>query len=239
MSALRCRRARSPRQEGYSSRLQKMPRGVPLEPERSSGSRRASRAKDLPKEKVRTESGGGGIEFGGSLDGLAAGLSKIKLPRVSGATAGIAAAVILVAALGVWLLARQSLTARAETAARSVTTAEGIQTAMTIAVPETVLDTIRWHGEASRRYNELKMALGGLDAGLNINVLSDGSNGPAVVVAQFSAEGTRLGNAGIDAIHPTPGLAKPDSTVELHLYFVKDAFGNWLLDGTRTLSDKP
>jgi hypothetical protein len=110
---------------------------------------------------------------------------------------------------------------------------------MAIAVPETALDIIRWHGEASRKYNELKMALGGLDPGLNIKILSDGSNGPAVVVAQFSAEGTRLGNAGLDAVHPNPGLSKPDSNIEFHLYFVKDAFGNWLLDGTRTLSDRP
>ncbi len=192
--------------------------------------------KDVPKEKVRAESGGG-IEFGGSLEGLTAGLSKIKLPRISGTTAGIAAGVILVVALGIWLLARQSLQTRAESAARSVMTAEGIQTAIEIAVPETALDVIRWHGEASRQYNELKMALGGIDAGLNINVLSDGSNGPAVVVAQFSAEGTRLGSAGIDAIHPNPGLSKPDSKVEYHLYFTKDAFGNWLLDGTRTFNE--
>jgi hypothetical protein len=194
--------------------------------------------KDVPKDKVRAESGGG-IEFGGSLEGLTAGLSKIKLPPISGRTAGIGAGVILVAAIAAWLLARQSLTTRAEMAARSVMTAEGIQNVMAISVPETALDVIRWHGEASKKYNELKMALAGLDAGLKINLLSDGSNGPAVVVAQFSAEGTRLGSAGIDAVHPNPGLSKPDSMIEFHLYFVKDSFGNWLLDGTRTMNDKP
>ena len=96
--------------------------------------------------------------------------------------------------------------------AKAVMTAEGIKTAIDIAVPETALDVIRWHSEASRKYGELKMALGGIDASLNINVLSDGSNGPAVVVAQFSTEGTRLGNAGVEALHPNPSLANTSST---------------------------
>ena len=195
--------------------------------------------KDAPKEKVRAQSGGGGIELGGSLDDIASQFSRIKLPRVTGAQAGIAAGVMLVVALGVWLFARQSLLTRAETVAKSTMTADGIKGAMDIAVPETVLDVIRWHSDASRKYGELKMALGGMDAKLNLNVLSDGSKGPAIVVAQFSSEGTRLGNAGVEAIHPNPSLSAPSSTIDLHLYFVKDSFGNWLLDGTRTFNDSP
>ena len=65
--------------------------------------------KDAPKERVQEGSRGGGIEFGGSFDDLTQKFSKIKLPRISGAAAGIAAVVILLAALGIWLFARQSL----------------------------------------------------------------------------------------------------------------------------------
>lgn len=196
--------------------------------------------KATAKEKVRAQSGGGGgIEFGGSFDDIASQFSKIKLPRITGAQAGIAAGVILLAAVGVWLFARQSLLTRAEAVAKSTMAADGIKGAMDISVPETALDVIRWHSDASRKYGELKMSLGGMDAKLNLNVLSDGSKGPAIVVAQFSSEGTRLGNAGVEAIHPNPSLSQPSSTIDLHLYFVKDSFGNWLLDGTRTFNDSP
>jgi hypothetical protein len=195
--------------------------------------------REQPKEKIRKESGGGGIEFGGSFDGLTQGLSKVKLPKVSGATLGIAAAVIVLAGLGFLLFSRQSLEKRSELVARSLSNPENMKVAIDLSVPETVLDTIRWYSEASKKYGELKMAMGGIEAGLTINVLSDGSTPPAVVVAQFSPEGTRLAGAGVDTFQPTPSLANASSKVEIHLYFVKDSFGNWLLDGTRTFNDKP
>jgi hypothetical protein len=78
-----------------------------------------------------------------------------------------------------------------------------------------------------------------MDASMNTTILSDGSSGPAVVVLQFSTEGTRLGNAGVEALQPIPSRSNTSSKLEEHLYFVKDTFGNWLLDGTRTLNDKP
>ena len=195
--------------------------------------------KDAPKERVRREAGGG-IEFGGSFDDLTQKFSKIKLPKISGPAAGIAAVVILLAALGIWLFARQSLKTRAELVAKAVMSPESVKNAIDLAVPETAFDVIKWHSAASLRYGELKMAMGGIDASLNTNILSDGTNGgPAVVVVQFSTAGTRLGNAGVEALQPLPSKSNTNSSLEEHLYFVKDSFGNWLLDGTRTLNDKP
>ncbi len=193
--------------------------------------------KDQPKEKVRKESAG--YDFGGPLDDLAQRFSKVKLPRVSGAALGITAAVLLLAGLGIWLFARQSLVQRSELVAKSLRNAEDMKTVIDVSVPETVLDTIRWYGEASKKYGELKMAMGGLDAGITIKVMSDGSPPPAVVVCQYSAAGTRLGSAGVETFQPTPSLANTPSMVEMHFYFVKDSFGNWMLDGTRTFNDKP
>jgi hypothetical protein len=193
--------------------------------------------KNVPKEKEKGRSeSGGGIELGGSFDDLAASLSKFKMPRISGATAGITAGVILLTALGIWLFARQSLATRADIVARAVMAPDGIKTVMDVSVPESALDVIQWHSEANKRYNDLKMALG-MDSGVSMNVLSDGSNGPAVISVIYSAEGTRLGNAGLEALHPNPSLASTSSTLEEHLYFVKDTFGNWLLDGTRTFNE--
>jgi hypothetical protein len=194
-------------------------------------------AKDAPKEKARRESsGGGGIEFGGGLD-LSGALSKIKLPQVSAATAGISALVVLIAAAGIWFFARQSLAQRADLVARAVMSPDAVKTVVDVSVPETVIDVIKWHSKVSLQYGDLKMALGGLDAGLIINVLADSSGGPGVAVAQFSAEGTRLGTAGVDAIHPIPSRNTASTKLELKLYFLKDSFGNWLLDGKRTLEE--
>jgi hypothetical protein len=195
-------------------------------------------AKEVVKERVRKVTSGG-IELGGSFDDLTQRFSKIKLPRISGSAAGISAVVILLAALGFWLFARQSLQTRAELVAKAVMSPESVKNAIDLAVPETAFDVIKWHSQASMRYGELKMAMGGIDASLNTNILSDGSNGPAVVVVQFSTAGTRLGNAGVEALQPLPSKANTSSMLEEHLYFVKDSFGNWLLDGTRTLNDKP
>jgi hypothetical protein len=194
--------------------------------------------REVVKERVRRETDGG-MEFGGSFDDLTQKFSKIKLPRVSGKAAGISAAVILLAAIGFWLFARQSLKTRAELIAKAVMSPEAVKSAIDLSVPETAFDVIKWHSQASMRYGELKMAMGGIDASLNTNILSDGSNGPAVVVIQFSTAGTRLGNAGVEALQPLPSKSNTSSTLEEHLYFVKDTFGNWLLDGTRTLNDKP
>jgi hypothetical protein len=193
-------------------------------------------AKEKGKEKVPREPG---AEFDLGLDDLTARFSKVKLPKVSRSALGIAAAVILLAGLGYLLFARQSLKQRAELVARSLSNPENMKVAIDLSVPETVVDTIRWYSEASRKYGELKVAMGGIEAGLTINILSAGSPPPAVVVAQFSPEGTRLAGAGVDTFQPTPSLANAPGKVDVHLYFVKDSFGNWLLDGTRTFFDKP
>ncbi len=195
--------------------------------------------KNQPKDKVRRESGGGGIELGGSFDDLSQRFSKIKLPKVSAAAVGITVAVIVVAGLGFLLFSRQSLAKRSELVAKSLLNAEQMKDAIDMSVPETVLDTIRWYSEASKKCGELKVAMGGIEPNVTINILSDGSTPPAVVVAQFSPEGTRLAGAGVDTFQPTPSLSNASSRVEVHLYFVKDSFGNWLLDGTRTFNEKP
>lgn len=194
-------------------------------------------SKDQAKEKVRKESSG--IEFGDALEGFSERFSKIKLPRISPAALGIIGGVALVALLGFWIFSRQSLVKRSEMIANALANAEDMKVAIDVSVPETVLDTIRWYSEASVKYGELKMAMHGINPKVKIKVLSDGSTPPAVVVAQFTIEGTRLEGAGVEAFHPTPSLSNAPSMVEMHLYFVKDTFGNFLLDGTRTFNDRP
>ena len=114
--------------------------------------------KNAPKEKVRAESAeGGGFEFGGSLEDMAARITRIKLPRISGQTAGIAAGVIVVVALLVFIFARQSLKTRAEIVGKALGSPEGMKAVMDVTVPETALDVIQWYSAATMRYGELKI----------------------------------------------------------------------------------
>ena len=115
-----------------------------------------------------------------------------------------------------------------------------MKNAIDVAVPETAFDVIKWHSAASMRYGELKMAMGGIDASLNTNILSDG---PTAVRPSWSSNSPPPGpGSAMRASRPFsryPASQTPAPTLEEHLYFVKDSFGNWLLDGTRTLNDKP
>ena len=111
---------------------------------------------------------------------------------------------------------------------------------MDFSVPGTEMDTIMWYNNTYKEYMDLKLSLGGQDAGLRINVLDPGTNGLAVVVTQLSSEGTRLHGAGItDALNPIPSKANSITQLELHTYWVKDAFGNWQFDGKRSLQGAP
>ena len=58
-----------------------------------------------------------------------------------------------------------------------------MKTVIDLAAPGTELDVITWYNDSDQDNTcELKLALGGHEAGVTVNVLSDGSNGPAVVV---------------------------------------------------------
>jgi len=192
--------------------------------------------KEVIEQRAPRESSG--YEFGGSIDDMAARLGRIKIPKVSLRTLGITAGVALVAAVGYLFFSGQSLETRSKTVAKAIMGTD-METVMAVAAPETAFDLIMWSDRVIRKYGELKMALGGADAGVTVNVLSDGSSGPAVVVVKFSAEGTRLGAAGVEAFQPTPSLSNTKSSYEIHLYWVKNMWGTWILDGKRTAEYVP
>jgi hypothetical protein len=193
-------------------------------------------AKDAPKEKAVRETG---YELRGPIDSLLDSIAKFKLPKVSPQTLGMVAGAIVVLGLGYFLLARQSLEKRNETMIRALMTTD-MKTVMDFSVPGTEMDTIIWYNNTYKEYMDLKLALGGQDAGLKVNVLDVGKSGLAVVVTQLSSEGTRLHGAGItDATNPIPSLSNTKSMIELHTYWLKDGFGNWRFDGKRSLQGAP
>jgi hypothetical protein len=192
----------------------------------------------LVKERALRESSSS-VELSGAFDDLASRLSKVKLPKISPQTLGIVAGVLLVALLGYWFFSRQSLEKRSGTIAKAIMDTD-MKTVIEMAAPGTEMDAIRWCNDAVRQYGEVKIALAGMDARVKFNVLSDGSSGPAVVVAQFSSEGTRLdGKAYAETTQPIPSLANTSAMLEMPLYFVKDFWGNWVLDGKRTAERTP
>jgi len=195
--------------------------------------------KDIPKERAPRESSGG--QLSGSFDELASRLGKLKLPKVSPQTLGIIAGVALVAGLGFWFFARQSLETRAGRIAKAIMTDPAdVKTVVDISIPGTEIDAIMWFNDAVKRYGELKNAMAGIEPRVKFKILSDGSSGPAVVVAQFSSEGTRLqGTTFAETTQPTPSLSNSSSMLELPLYLVKDFWGNWLLDAKRTAEGRP
>jgi len=195
--------------------------------------------KDVPKERAPRESPGG--ELGASFDDLASRLSKLKLPKVSPQTLGIIAGVALVAALGYWFFARQSLETRAGRIAKAIMNEPpDVKTVMDLCAPGTEIDAITWYSDAVKRYGDLKLAMVGVEPKVKLTILSDGSNGPAVVVAKFSSEGTRLqGTTFAETTQPTPSLSNSTSMLELPLYLVRDFWGNWVLDAKRTAEGKP
>jgi hypothetical protein len=193
--------------------------------------------KDAPVEQAAEEAGG--FEFGGSLEDMVTRLTKFKFPKMSIRTLGTLAVLAVLGGLGYLFFSAQTLETRARIVARSIQLGE-IKDIVDIAAPGTEMDAMMWSTKVIPRYNELKLALGGQDSGVSTGILADGSSGgPALVAVRFTAEGTRMGSAGVEAFHTTPSLSNTQSSYEVHLYWVKNMWGSWLLDGKRTAQDSP
>ena len=193
--------------------------------------------KDAPQPKPQRESSDG-LDFGGSLEDLTSRLGKLKLPKIEPRTVGIAAGVALVVALGFWLFSRQSLETRTRNFAKAMMAAD-MKPILEMTLSGTEMETMTWFNDTYKRYMDLKLALGGVDAGVTTSVLADGSSGPAVVVLLLSSEGHRFGDTMAQALQPNTTSTSSPRKLELHLYWVKDGWGNWVLDGKRTSVDKP
>ncbi len=51
----------------------------------------------------------------------------------------------------------------------------------------------------------------------------------------YSRQGTRIASpAFVESLQPIPSLSNSNQTLEIPLFWVKDTWGNWVLDGKRT-----
>jgi hypothetical protein len=96
---------------------------------------------------------------------------------------------------------------------------------------------MRWYHDVFKSYMDLKLALAGQDAGISIQLPGGESGGTTRVNLVFSKDGLRFdGSIFSDALHPNPSLSSAKQSLDVPLFWVKDLWGNWLLDGTKTFA---
>jgi hypothetical protein len=170
------------------------------------------------------------------FDDAASKLSNVKLPKIDPKVLLAIGGIVLVAALGYWFFSKQSLELRAQAIAVSFAKAD-MKTAVDVSVPGTELDTIRWYSDVYKQYGELKLLFGGQEAGVTIQPQGDMTTETVRVKLIFSKDGMRFdGSIFADIFQPNPTLNKGKSSLELPLFWTRDMWGNWLLDGTKTFA---
>jgi hypothetical protein len=190
-----------------------------------------------PKEAPRTQSTREAARHDTveRFDDVASKLSSIKLPQIDPKVFAAIGGVILVAALGFWFFSKQSLEKRSLEIAKSFLKSD-MKTAVDISLPGTEMDTIRWYADVYKQYGELKVLFGGQEAGVTVQT-GDAKGDTVPVKLIFSKEGMRFdGSLFADIYQPNPSLNKGKSSLELPLFWTKDVWGNWLLDGSKTFA---
>ncbi len=192
-----------------------------------------------PKDamKPRAARSGPNVETASAIDDIAEKLTKVKIPSVPPKTIGAVAGVLLVGALIYWFFSRATIEARAESVASYLKKPELMKDVIELSATGTEMDTIKWYNEAYRKFAELSVAFGGRDLAVKVKVEEPSQAGATTTVITFYNGGPRQeGSAIVEALQPVPSLANTDKlTLDLSLAWVSDSFGNWVLDGTRTL----
>jgi hypothetical protein len=196
-------------------------------------------AKEEPKSRSTRESTreSSRHDQGQAFDELTSRLTKVKLPQVQPMTLGLVAGVVLLSSVGYWLVFyKQSLATRSETVARCIIKSD-MKTVVELAVPGTEMDTMRWYHDVYKSYMDLKLALAGQEAGISIQLPGAESGGTTPVNLRFSKDGLRFdGSIFNDALQPNPSLSQSKQSLDVPLFWAKDLFGNWQLDGTKTFA---
>jgi len=189
--------------------------------------------KVIPKDKISKDPTG--YDTSEALDALAAKVAKVQLP--SPKTLAIVGGIALVVGLAYWLLSRQSLETRAKAVAEAIAESE-IKQIVDISVPGTETAIIIWYADVYKEYLAVKVLLGRKPA-VKIEIPGSSGGDSGLAIAHFSGQGAQSAAPGLaDAMQPIPSLSNVKDTLDVRLYFVVDAMGNWLLDGNRTATEK-
>jgi len=187
-----------------------------------------------PKAASRDHAPRERVELGlPELGGLGEKLAKIKLPDAK--IVGVSAAVLLVVGLLWWLFTKPSVEKRSDTLATAIRTLN-MDAAVGMALPGTEMEAMKWVGDVYKDYVDLKLRIGNIDPGVRIQV-SENSDGSAQSLMVFSREGAvSTGPMSVaQAASLEPQSANEKKTMELVIFWAKDTWGNWRLEGKRTV----
>jgi hypothetical protein len=184
--------------------------------------------KVAPRERVDRER----VELGlPELGGLGEKLAKIKLPDAK--IVGVTAAVLLVVAFFWWLFSKPSVEQRAQTLAKAIRELN-MDAAVGMALPGTELEAMKWVGDIYKRYVDLKLKIGNIDPGVKIQS-QENSDGSAQSLMVFSREGaTSTGPMSVEQAAAIEPQSSEKKSMELVVFWAKDTWGTWRLEGKRT-----
>lgn len=186
--------------------------------------------KAAPKERVARERVE--LELPG-LEGFGEKLARIKLPDAK--TLGITAGVLLAVAFFWWLFSKKSVEQQSHDLTAAIRRMD-LDVTSAMALPGTEMEAMKWLGDVAKEYVDLKLNLGNLEPGETVSV-QENSDGSAQSLIVFSREGaTSTGPLSVEqaaSLEPQSGEAK--KSLELVVYWAKDTWATWRLDGKRTL----
>jgi hypothetical protein len=166
------------------------------------------------------------------LGGLGEKLAKVKLPDAK--TLGITAGVLLAIGFCWWLFSKQSVEQRSNVLAASIRKLD-LDAAVAMAMPGTEMEAMKWVGDVYKQYLDLKLNIGNLEPGVKIQVQQN-SDGTAQSLMEFSREGAMSsGPLTVEqAATLEPQSSETKKSMQLVIYWDKDTWGTWRLDGKRT-----
>jgi hypothetical protein len=168
------------------------------------------------------------------LGGLGEKLAKIKLPDAK--IVGVTAAVLLVIGFFWWLFSKPSVDQRSQTLARAIRELN-MDAAVGMALSGTELEAMKWIGDIYKQYVDLKLKIGNLDPGVRIQVQQN-SDGTAQSLMVFSREGaSSTGPLSVEQATAIEPQSSEKKSMELVVFWGKDTWGTWRLDGKRTLEN--
>jgi hypothetical protein len=190
--------------------------------------------KVIAKDKISKEPTG--YETTEALEALASKVAKVRLPPPK--TMAIVGGIALVLGLGYWLFSRQSLEKRARIVAEAIASSE-IKRITDMAVEGTETDVIMWYADVYQRFLGVKVMLG-REPYIKIEIPGNSGGNNGLAIATFSGQNPQAPSApGIaEAMQPIPSKTNAKDRLDVRLYFVVDALGNWRLDGSRTSAEK-
>jgi hypothetical protein len=187
--------------------------------------RETSRAREArePRERIELEMPG--------LGGLGEKLARIKPPDAK--ILGVVAGVLLLIGFFSWLFSKQSVEQRCDTLSKAIRTAD-MDAAVGMALPGTEMDAMKWLGDVYKQYVDLKLALGNVDPGVQVNVQYN-SDGSAQALMTFSREGAvSTGPLSVEQAASLEPQSNSKKAMEMVIHWAKDTWGSWRLDGKRT-----